>query len=110
METTLNLKTQRMTSLEIAEVTGKPHNDVLKAIRKMEPAWVKVNQGNFSLVNYKDAKGELRPCFFLVLLWSFLVISGRSEMAIFFYCGVQNLPYLCLGISSMTGLNKHPVD
>jgi len=26
---------QRMTSLEIAEVTGKPHNDVLKAIRKM---------------------------------------------------------------------------
>ena len=26
----------RMTSLEIAEITGKPHNDVLKAIRKME--------------------------------------------------------------------------
>ena len=35
----------RMTSLEIAEVTGKPHNDVLKAIRKMEQAWVKVNGG-----------------------------------------------------------------
>ena len=29
---------ERMTSIEIAEVTGKPHNDVLKAIRKMEPA------------------------------------------------------------------------
>lgn len=29
----------RMTSLDIAEVTGKPHNDVLKAIRKMEEAW-----------------------------------------------------------------------
>ena len=27
---------QRMTSLEIAAVTGKPHGDVLKAIRKME--------------------------------------------------------------------------
>ena len=38
----------RMTSLEIAEITGKPHNDVLKAIRKMEQAWVKVNGGNFS--------------------------------------------------------------
>ncbi len=25
---------ERMTSIEIAEVTGKPHNDVLKAIRK----------------------------------------------------------------------------
>jgi len=28
---------------------GKPHNDVMKAIRKMEPAWVKVCEGNFSL-------------------------------------------------------------
>ena len=43
---------QRMTSLEIAEITGKPHNDVLKAIRKMEQAWVKVTQGNFSLSTY----------------------------------------------------------
>ena len=54
---------ERMTSIEIAEVTGKPHNDVLKAIRAMEPAWKKVNGGNFSLVEYKDAKGEMRPCF-----------------------------------------------
>ena len=54
-----------MTSLEIAEVTRKPHNDVMKAIRKMEPAWARVNQGKFSLVNYKDAKGELRPCYSL---------------------------------------------
>ena len=55
----------RMTSLEIAEVTGKPHNDVLKAIRKMEQAWVKVNGGNFSLVDYTDSKGEHRPCYSL---------------------------------------------
>ena len=41
---------QRMTSLEIAEVTGKPHNDVLKAIRKMEDAWVKVQGGKFCLL------------------------------------------------------------
>ena len=45
---------ETMTSLQIAEVTGKPHNDVLKAIRAMEPAWVKVNGGNFSLVKYKE--------------------------------------------------------
>ena len=31
----------------------------------MEPAWVKVNGGNFSLVNYRDQKGELRPCYSL---------------------------------------------
>ena len=54
-----------MTSLEIAELTGKPHNDVLKAIRKMEQAWMKGNGGNFSLVEYKDSKGELRPCYSL---------------------------------------------
>lgn len=55
----------RMTSLQIAEITGKPHNDVMKAIRKMEPAWSKINEGNFSLVEYKDKKGETRPCFSL---------------------------------------------
>ena len=54
---------QTMSSLEIARLTGKPHNDVLKAIRAMEPAWEKVNGGNFSRVEYKDAKGEMRPCF-----------------------------------------------
>ncbi len=43
-------QTQRMTSFEIAALTGKPHNDVLKAIRKMEPAWRKVQGGNFSLL------------------------------------------------------------
>ena len=52
-----------MTSLEIAELTGKQHNDLMKAIRKMEPAWLKVNGGNFSLVEYRDKKGELRPCY-----------------------------------------------
>ena len=66
--TTLSMTThdsQRMTSLEIAEVTGKPHCDVLKAIRKMEDAWARVNGGKFSLVEYRDQKGELRPCYSL---------------------------------------------
>ncbi len=40
----------RMTSLDIAEISCKPHNDVLKAIRKMEPAWTKVQGGKFSLL------------------------------------------------------------
>ena len=39
-----------MTSLEVAEIAGKPHNDVMKAIRKMEPAWEKVQGGKFSLL------------------------------------------------------------
>ena len=59
------MNAQSMTSLEIAQVTGKMHKDVMKAIRNMEPAWLKVNGRNFALVEYKDSKGELRPCYSL---------------------------------------------
>ena len=38
---------------------------MLKAIRNMESAWEKVNGRNFALVDYKDQKGELRPCYLL---------------------------------------------
>ena len=58
-----NQQQQTMTSLEIAELTGKQHFHVMEAIRKMEPAWVKVNESKFRLVTYKDQKGELRPCY-----------------------------------------------
>lgn len=54
-----------MSSREISEITGKAHNDVMKAIRKMEPAWNKVAGGNFSLGSYTDKNGQNRPCFFL---------------------------------------------
>jgi phage regulator Rha-like protein len=54
---------QTMTSLEIAELTGKQHFHVMEAIRKMEPAWVKIAASNFRLGSYKDANGQLRPCY-----------------------------------------------
>ena len=31
----------------------------------MEPAWEKVNGLKFQLVEYRDKKGELRPCYSL---------------------------------------------
>lgn len=55
----------RMTSLQIAEITGKRHADVMKAIRKMEPAWEKVAEGKFSLGSYKDENNQDRPCYSL---------------------------------------------
>ena len=58
-----NNQPQMMTSLEIAELTGKQHKNVMQAIRNMEPAWEKVNGLKFQLVTYKDLKGELRPCY-----------------------------------------------
>ena len=63
MKTNSIYQQQTMTSLEIAELTGKQHKDVMKAIRNMEPAWLKVNGRKFALVEYKDKKGELRPCY-----------------------------------------------
>ena len=59
------IKKETMTSLEIAEVTGRNHKDVMRSIREMEEAWVKVNGRKFALVEYKDAKGEMRPCYSL---------------------------------------------
>ena len=50
---------QARCDLEIAELTGKQHKNVMQAIRNMEPAWEKVNGLKFQLVEYKDAKGEL---------------------------------------------------
>lgn len=40
---------QTMTSLQIAEVSGRQHKDVLRAIRTMEPAWEKVQGRKFAL-------------------------------------------------------------
>lgn len=56
---------ERMTSLQIAEVTGRAHKEVMRAIRNMESAWVKVSERNFALVKYTDKKGESRPCYSL---------------------------------------------
>ena len=56
-------KDQRMTSLEIAELTGKNHRDVLKAIRNMEPAWDKITERKFALSEYTDPTGRSLPCY-----------------------------------------------
>ena len=43
-------RTDTMTSLEIAEITGKLHKHIMEAIRKMEVAWEKINGSRFRLV------------------------------------------------------------
>lgn len=63
----LKLNKEVMTSREISEVTGNPHNDVLKAIRAMEGAWYKVTKGNFSLSEYTDSTGRKLPMYELTI-------------------------------------------
>lgn len=66
---TMIVDDERMTSLQIAEITGKPHNDVMKAIRKMEPAWERVQEGKFSLmqeeVETNNGGHKMRPYYSL---------------------------------------------
>jgi len=62
---TMTGKAPHMTSLEIAELTGKNHFDVLRAIRNMEPAWEKVTECKFAVSEYKDSTGRKLPCYSL---------------------------------------------
>ena len=60
---------QHISSLEIAELTGKMHKDVMKAIRMMEPGWVNVCGRKFALTSKSVGmpNGGTRevPCYML---------------------------------------------
>ena len=71
----------RMTSLEIAEVTGKQHYHLMRDIRNMEAAWEKVNGTKFGLVEYKDSKGELRPCYSLTKMECLYIATKFNDEA-----------------------------
>ena len=60
-------------SLMIAEVFGKEHNDVLKKVRANIEFF---NEGNFSLVEYNDTKGETRPMYLLDRDFASFIIMG----------------------------------
>ena len=76
---------QMMSSLEIAKLTGKPHNDVMKAIRAMESGWEKVSQGKFSLSSRKveQPNGGIReyPCYELTKTECLYVASKFNDEA-----------------------------
>lgn len=59
---------QPITSMQIAEITGKRHADVMRDIRdeieKLAAGGIS-NERKFALDEYIDAKGEKRPCFIL---------------------------------------------
>lgn len=66
---------QMMTSLQLAEFTGKRHKHLLRDIRNMEDDWEEVNGTKFGLVKYKDPKGEMRPMYRLTKMESLYVAS-----------------------------------
>ena len=74
-----------ISSIEIAALLGKPHNDVLKAIRKMEPAWQEVHQGKFSQMQIQEKLPNggyrMRPCFVLTKTESLFVATKFNDVA-----------------------------
>lgn len=100
MEALVNVK-ETMSSIEIAELTGKEHKNVMAAIRSMEPAWENISGLRFKLAKYTDQQGKQRPCYELnkteclyiatkfndearaklVLRWEELETEKRKELA-----------------------------
>ena len=74
-----------MSSLEIAALTGKPHNDVMKAIRKMEAAWVKVCGSKFRLTSRTviQPNGGTRdvPCYSLTKMECLYIATKFNDEA-----------------------------
>lgn len=67
-----------MTSLEIAEVTGKQHCNVMRDIRNILKKGV--NQINFELVKYQDKKGEMRDIYSLTPKGCLILASGYDAL------------------------------
>ena len=76
---------QRMTSLEIAQVTGKMHKDVMKAIRNMEPAWEQERGRKFALtqlrVDIPNGGYRLRPVYILTKTECLYVATKFNDAA-----------------------------
>lgn len=75
---TLIHETDRMSSLEIAELTGKRHDVILRDIRNLLKQGV--NAHNFVEVEYADKKGEKRPCFELTKKGCLILASGYDAV------------------------------
>jgi len=69
---------ETMSSKEIAEITGKEHSNVMRDIHNLLEQGV--NQFNFDLVDYLDAKGEKRPMYILTKKGSLILASGYNAV------------------------------
>lgn len=67
-----------MTSLEIAEVTGKQHAHIMRDIRKLLSQGVTAS--NFGLSEYKDTTGRKLPCFHLTPKGCLILASGYDAV------------------------------
>ncbi|MCQ4052337.1 Rha family transcriptional regulator [Aeromonas sp. SG16] len=69
------------TSRKVAELFGKRHSDVMRAISNLECS-ASFNERNFALVEYRDGKGEARPEYLITKDgMAFLVMGFTGKQA-----------------------------
>lgn len=73
------LKSEKMTSIEIAEITGKLHKNVLRDIEKMEEGWKEVTGLKFEVSEYKDTTGRKLKCYLLTKRECLYVASKYND-------------------------------
>lgn len=78
MDGLIKLHKETMSSLEIAELTGKRHDAILRDIRNLLSQGV--NEHNFVEVEYVDRKGEKRPCFNVTKKGCLILASGYDAL------------------------------
>lgn len=72
----VNGKQEVMTSLQIAEITGKQHSHVMRDIRLLCQQLDNEGESNFGLANYNDEQGKERPMYIMDKKGSLCLASG----------------------------------
>lgn len=98
----VNIEQKTLTSVEVAEMVGKPHNDLMKDIRRYASQF---NEGNISHVEfftentYLDKKGQERPCY--------LVTKKGCEFIAHKLTGVKGTEFTAKYINRFHELEEH---
>lgn len=71
-------KVETMSSVEIAELTGKRHDHVIRDIRNLLAQGVAAP--NFGEGEYKDKNKQLRPCYYLTKKGCLILASGYNAL------------------------------
>lgn len=78
MEESLSTTKQTMSSREIAELTEKRHDHVIRDVRKLNESYEKLNLPKVGAVDYIDAKGEKRLEYQLTKIQTFDLMTGYN--------------------------------
>lgn len=69
---------ERMSSLQIAEITGKQHYNIMRDIRELLKQGV--SKFNFELAKYSDKQGKPRQCYNLTKKGCLILASGYDAL------------------------------